>query len=343
MEEREETREPAIIHTEELTKFYGEKGAVQGLNLDIYPGEIFGLLGPNGAGKTTTTLMLLGLTEPTSGTASIDGKDCIRDTMEIKRMVGYLPDNVGFYSDMTGRENLWYTGELNGLDRKLIEERADSLLAKVGLTDSADRKTATYSRGMKQRLGVADVLMKDPKVIIMDEPTLGIDPEGMRELMQLIRKMAKEEGRTILISSHQLYQIQQICDRVGLFVDGKLIACGKIEDLAKQMQQENHCVLEAGATPDDAGFAELLKSMGNAAKVERNGEFYIIHSQMDLRRELLRKSLEAGYTLTHLRQRGSDLDEIYARYFEKAGVENGNDNEKNKKRFVSLGSRPGTK
>ena len=179
-----------IIHTEGLTKKYGAKVAVADLNLDIYPGEIFGLLGPNGAGKTTTTLMLLGLSEPTSGKAWIDGKDCTREPIAVKRVVGYLPDNVGFYGDMTGRENLRFTGRLNGLPDPLIEKRIDELLEKVGMTEAADQKTGTYSRGMRQRLGVADVLMKDPKVVIMDEPTLGIDPEGMRELMELIRRLA---------------------------------------------------------------------------------------------------------------------------------------------------------
>ena len=172
--------ETYIIRTEGLTKLYGEKKAVDNLNLEIRKGEIFGLLGPNGAGKTTTTLMLLGLTEPSEGQAWIDGKDCTRDPIAIKRMVGYLPDNVGFYADMTGRENLRFTGQLNGLPRDLAEARIDDLLQKVGMTEAADQKTGTYSRGMRQRLGIADVLMKDPSVVIMDEPTLGIDPEGMR-------------------------------------------------------------------------------------------------------------------------------------------------------------------
>ena len=147
-------------------------------------------------------------------------------------MVGYLPDNVGFYSDMTGRENLRFTGQLNGLPSDVTDRRMEELLEKVGMTEAADQKAGTYSRGMRQRLGIADVLMKDPKVVIMDEPTLGIDPEGMRELMTLIRSLAEDDKRTILISSHQLYQIQQICDRVGLFVDGRLIACGRIDELA---------------------------------------------------------------------------------------------------------------
>lgn len=335
----ENRNEDVIIRTEGLTKRYGDKAAVSDLNLEIRRGEIFGLLGPNGAGKTTTTLMLLGLTEPTEGKAWIEEKDCTRESIEVKRMVGYLPDNVGFYSDMTGRENLRYTGRLNGLPEKVIEERIENLLEKVGMTYAADKKTGTYSRGMKQRLGIADVLMKDPKVVIMDEPTLGIDPEGMHQLMQLIRRLAEEDGRTILISSHQLYQIQQICDRVGLFVDGKLIACGRIEELARQVQNEGHYALEAAALPDDRGFLELLQSLGNVDQVEREGEIYVIRSHSDTKRELLRKSLDAGYTLTHLRQRGNDLDEIYRRYFEKAEVEHGDDRREKTKRFVSFGYR----
>ena len=255
-----------IIETRELTKRYGDITAVNDLDLSIRQGEVFGLLGPNGAGKTTTTLMLLGLTEPTHGWALIDGHDCTRDPIAVKQLVGYLPDSVGFYPDLTGRENLRFTGGLNGLDGEALEQRIDHLLQRVGMTQAADRKAGTYSRGMKQRLGIADVLLKDPKVIIMDEPTLGIDPEGMRELMTLIRQLSETDGRTILISSHQLYQVQQICDRVGIFVKGRLVACGDIEELGRQLERE--------------GLYDPDKN--------RNG---------------------------------SELDEIYRRYFEKAGEE----------------------
>lgn len=327
--------ETYIIRTEGLTKLYGEKKAVDNLNLEIRKGEIFGLLGPNGAGKTTTTLMLLGLTEPSEGQAWIDGKDCTRDPIAIKRMVGYLPDNVGFYADMTGRENLRFTGQLNGLPRDLAEARIDDLLEKVGMTEAADQKTGTYSRGMRQRLGIADVLMKDPGVVIMDEPTLGIDPEGMRELMDLIRALAVEEGRTILISSHQLYQIQQICDRVGLFVNGRLIACGRIDELAAQTSQEGRYVLETSAIPNDAGYGELLKSLSNVERVERKGDYFMVKSRWDIRRELSRRAVDAGYTIAHLRQRGDDLDEIYRRYFEKGDEKNDGDNTGKNKGFLS--------
>ena len=329
--------EEMMIRTEHLSKSYGEKEAVCDLTLEIRRGEIFGLLGPNGAGKTTTTLMLLGLTEPTGGSAYIDGKDCARQAIDVKRMVGYLPDNVGFYSDMTGRENLRFTGQLNGLPSDVTERRMEELLEKVGMTEAADQKAGTYSRGMRQRLGIADVLMKDPKVVIMDEPTLGIDPEGMRELMTLIRSLAEDDKRTILISSHQLYQIQQICDRVGLFVEGRLIACGRIDELAGQMRREGHYALEAAAFPDDSGFEELLRSLGNVEQVERSGDFYVVHSRADLCRELNRRALEKGYTLRHLRQRGNDLDEIYRRYFEKGEQKNGGLNQKKNKGFLSFG------
>ena len=332
-----DNEEERMIWTEHLSKSYGEKEAVCDLTLEIRRGEIFGLLGPNGAGKTTTTLMLLGLTEPTGGSAYIDGKNCARQAIDVKRMVGYLPDNVGFYSDMTGRENLRFTGRLNGLPGDVTDRRIEELLEKVGMTEAADQKAGTYSRGMRQRLGIADVLMKDPKVVIMDEPTLGIDPEGMRELMTLIRGLAEDDKRTILISSHQLYQIQQICDRVGLFVEGRLIACGRIDELAGQMRREGHYALEAAAFPDDSGFEELLRSLGNVEQVERSGDFYVVHSRADLCRELNRRGLEKGYTLRHLRQRGNDLDEIYRRYFEKGEQKNGGLNQKKNKGFLSFG------
>ena len=236
--ERNEGLHEIIIRTSELVKQYGDVTAVDHLNLEIHKGEVFGLLGPNGAGKTTTPLMRLGLTDPTSGTAEISGLDCTRDALAVKKIVGYLPDNVGFYPDMSGRENLIFSGMMNGLTRKEAEERAVGLLERVGMTYAADRKTGTYSRGMRQRLGIADVLMKDPEIIIMDEPTLGIDPSGMRELTALIRELSVKDGRTILISSHELYQIQEISDRVGIFVKGRMIACGRIDELGQQLQNE---------------------------------------------------------------------------------------------------------
>ena len=310
------TKLEPIIKISGLTKEYGEKRAVDNLYLTVGKGEVFGLLGPNGAGKTTTVLMLLGLTEPTDGFAWIDGHDCIRDPIAIKQIVGYLPDNVGFYNDLTGRENLRFTGRLNGLKGDLLEQRIKELLARVGMTDAADKKAGTYSRGMKQRLGIADVLMKDPMVIIMDEPTLGIDPQGMRELLELIRELAEKDHRTIMISSHQLQQIQQVCDRVGIFVEGKLIACGPIKTLAQQLEKEGHFVTEIQADPMDARLIQLLEAIESVKMVSREGQSLIIDSTEDIRKEMGRKLAEQGYDLLGLKKKGGELDEIYRQYFE---------------------------
>ncbi len=275
-----------IIQTKNLTKRYGDKVAVNRLELSIEEGEVFGLLGPNGAGKTTTILMLLGLTEPYEGVAMIQGINCTRHPVEVKKMVGYLPDNVGFYPDMTGRENLRFTGRLNGLSGAALEERIDRLLERVGMTRDADRKTSGYSKGMKQRLGIADVLMKDPKIIIMDEPTLGIDPEGMRELLELISQLSKVDGRTVLISSHQLYQVQQICDRVGIFVGGSLVACGRIEELGRQVKKEDSCILELKTLPQDDDVAQIIGQMEGVESIETENERMIIRSGRDIRADV---------------------------------------------------------
>lgn len=322
-----------VIEIAGLTKRYGPKTAVDNLNLNIRRGEVFGLLGPNGAGKTTTILMLLGLTEPTAGSALIEGMDCTRHPLEVKSIVGYLPDNVGFYSDMTGRQNLRFTGRMNGLSGEELEARIDRLLGRVGMTAAADKKAGTYSKGMRQRLGIADVLMKDPEIIIMDEPTLGIDPEGMRELLVLIRELAEEDGRTIMISSHQLHQIQQVCDRVGIFVDGRLVASGTLPELEEQIRKDGSYLLELKVHPCDDRLLGMLHGQPGVQNISKEGDTFLIDSKADLRASLTRFLGENGYTVLHLHQRGGDLDEIYRRYFERAGQsDERNGFEKKKKR-----------
>lgn len=320
----------AVIETHGLTRQYGDLMAVDHLNLTVNRGEIFGLLGPNGAGKTTTTLMLLGLTEPTSGTARIDGHDCTRDSIAVKKEVGYLPDNVGFYPEMTGWENLIFSGMMNGLSRLDAMERAEKLLERVGMKDAADRHTSTYSRGMRQRLGIADVLMKDPSIIIMDEPTLGIDPSGMHELTRLIRELAEKDGRTILISSHELYQIQEISDRVGIFVHGRMIAHGKISDLRNQLNsQEGGYELNIKVRKEDLSFSqeasdkllmELLRKVSGIKNINIDADHTIhIDADHNIEGELLVLLVGNGFVLREMHERGGDLDEIYRRYFEKEG------------------------
>lgn len=220
-----------VIELTGLTKRYGNFTAVDHLDLSIRKGEIFGLLGPNGAGKSTTILMMLGLTDPTEGKVEVCGINSTIYPIEVKKKVGYLPEDVGFYDDMTGIENLIYTAQLNGMPRKPAEEAAGELLEKVGLSENLHKKTGKYSRGMRQRLGLADVLIKHPEVIILDEPTSGIDPAGVQEFMDLIHRLSREQGLTVLFSSHHLNQVQQVCDRVGIFGSGKLLDVIEITEI----------------------------------------------------------------------------------------------------------------
>ena len=229
-----------VIVLTDLTKQYGNFTAVDHIRLHIQKGEIFGLLGPNGAGKSTTILMMLGLTEPTSGSVEICGINSTTHPIEVKRKIGYLPEDVGFYDDMTGLENLIYTARLNGIPDKEAREKAMELMKRTGLEDQLKKKAGKYSRGMRQRLGLADVLIKNPEIIILDEPTSGIDPAGVQEFMDLIRQLSREEGLTVLFSSHHLNQVQQVCDRVGLFGGGKLLAEVELTDLHKTEHGIDH-------------------------------------------------------------------------------------------------------
>lgn len=323
------TANDSMITITNLSKYYGDVKAVNHLDLEIRKGEVFGLLGPNGAGKTTTTLMLLGLTDPTAGHAVIDGLDCTRESLAVKNRVGYLPDNVGFYPSMSGRENLIFSGMMNGLDRPSATARAVAMLERVGMTYAADRKAGTYSRGMRQRLGIADVLMKDPRIIIMDEPTAGIDPSGVREITTLIRNLAVEDGITIMISSHDLYQIQKISDRVGIFVKGRLIACGRIEELGRQLMSKGLFMFDIiceqnGEKVWNEEFQNLIRSIPGVTIIGRRLDGTVhIEASRDIQKELLRTLVDADYTVREMHQEGGDLTEIYRKYFEAAENEEG--------------------
>jgi ABC-2 type transport system ATP-binding protein len=260
-----------VIETRGLTKHYGHVVAVDELDLEIRGGEIYGLLGPNGAGKTTTILMLLGLSEPTAGEVRVLGLDPTRDPLRVKRHVGYLPDEAGFYGSMTGRQNLRYTARLNGLSGPTAEDRISEVLDRVGLTERADDRAETYSRGMRQRLGIADALVKSPSILILDEPTTAIDPLGVVEILDLIRGLARDEGLAILIASHLLDQVQSICHRVGIFHQGQLIGEGTVEELAREFGSGSNR-LEVGVDGDGPSthgdVAGLLAGVPGVASVE---------------------------------------------------------------------------
>ena len=236
-----------IIETEGLTRRYGSQIAVNALNLQILEGEVFGFLGPNGAGKTTTLLMFLGLTEPTTGKVSVCGFDPRREPLRVKERVGYLPENVGFYDDMNARQNLRYVARLNRIPDEISNPRIDVWLKEVGLYEEVEKKVGTYSKGMRQRLGIAEVMIKEPKLIFLDEPTIGLDPDGTNRMLDLIHSLSREKNITIFLSSHLLDQVQRICDRVGIMVKGNLVAVGPIQELAKEklgMDKERYTLEE---------------------------------------------------------------------------------------------------
>ncbi len=237
---------PFIIETEGLTKKYDSYTAVDNLTLQIREGEVFGFLGPNGAGKTTTLLMFLGLTEPTSGKVRVSGLDPTREPLRIKEKVGYLPENVGFYDDMDARQNLRYVARLNRIPDDISAKRIGELLKMVGLLEEAGKKVGTYSKGMRQRLGIAEVLVKEPRIVFLDEPTIGLDPDGTNRMLELIHSLSREKNITVFLSSHMLEQMQKICDRVGIMIKGNLVAVGPIQELAKKKLgvEKEHYTLE---------------------------------------------------------------------------------------------------
>lgn len=306
----------ALVETQHLTKRYGERTAVDDLNLTLNEGEIFGLLGPNGAGKTTTILMLLGLTEPSEGNALVAGLDPRRDALKVKRMVSYLPENVGFYDDMSAVANLRYTAELNRIPRKEAEDLIEEALDEVGLSDRAFDKVGTFSRGMRQRLAIADVLLKRPRVAFLDEPTLALDPDGVNHILELILKLRRERQMTIMLSSHLLEQVQRICDRIGIFVKGKMVALGGIEELGVQLATNGQGrVVEIVAEPLSEDLIAALKAVKGVKSVQRAQKMLLVSADKELRPELAKAVSGAGAKLMHLRLQTVGLEQIYFRYF----------------------------
>ena len=316
------TDESIRIVTRRLSKRYETIVAVDNLDLEVHAGEIFGLLGQNGAGKTTTILMLLGLTEPTAGVARVNGFDPARKPLEVKRSVGYLPDNVGFYDGMTGRQNLRYTARLNGLTGKDAEARIGEALEQVRMTDRADTRTDTYSRGMLQRLGIADALVKDPSVLILDEPTTAIDPIGVVEILDLLRGLVRERGLAVLLSSHLLAQVQSVCDRVGIFAAGKLIGVGTVPELAERFGDGTARIevgfegLELGTLEGTARVLGAVEGVVDVQAPTRTTDPFVVLAKPQsaapaVREAILALAASRGLRLSSIREEQASLEEIY--------------------------------
>lgn len=306
---------PLVVETVDLTKTYDNTTVVDKLNLHVEEGEIFGFLGPNGAGKTTTILMLLGLTEPTSGVARICGYNSTREPLKVKSISGYVPERVGFYEDLTARYNLIYIGRLNALSEETIMKRVDESLDIVGLSEAANQRVQEFSRGMKQRLAIADILIKTPKVAFLDEPTSGIDPEGVKEMLDLIAGIAREQKMTVILSSHQLHQVQQICNRVGIIAKGRMVVEGPLDQLGRDAFGGGRFRVELQLAEITSALVDCIKRIESVVSVERSGDLLLISCLEDLRPQIAKAIVDNGGLLTQMKIQGYALEDIYMKYF----------------------------
>ena len=306
-----------LIEVRGLTKNYGAFTAVDGIDLTINEGEVFGFLGPNGSGKSTSILMMLGLTEPTAGTVRVCGQDPTRNPLAVKRQVGYLPESVGFYGDMTGAQNLRFTAELNGIPRAEADTRIAELLDMVELEDAANQPVLQYSRGMRQRLGLADVLLKQPRLVILDDPTLGLDPAGIVWLLSLIEELSARQGIAVFLSSHQLQEVQRVCHRVGIMSHGKIVLEGTVAALTAQTDAGGFRVTLKVEGANDALDAALA-ALPSARDVSRSGIDVVIESDEDVRAGAAAAVHEHGARLLEMRANDRTLEDIYLRYFQEA-------------------------
>lgn len=295
-----------MIRTENLTKVYNGKTAVDGLNLEVGEGEIFGFLGPNGAGKSTTILMLTGMIEPTDGRCLVDGIEVAKNPLKVKEIIGYLPEDVGFYGNMTAEQNLDYFARFYGMDAKGRRERIAELLKLVHL-DGVTQKAGEYSRGMKQRLGLAQALINDPKVLFLDEPTANLDPEGVREYRELVEHLAGE-GKTIFVSSHILSEVREVCRTVGLLAKGKLVAQGTLEEVARTLAPSDgdavRIVVETRERLPEIEDSDIVD-------VERNGNRAVVLAKTDIRDRLATALFEQGVHIREMRVEEPDIEDVF--------------------------------
>jgi ABC-2 type transport system ATP-binding protein len=305
-----------IIETFDLTKRYGDFTAVDSLDMAVQKGEIFGFLGPNGAGKTTTILLLMGLSVPTSGKATVAGYDIIENSRDVRRVASVLPEYSSLYGELTAAQNLEYVGKLNDLTKDVREERIGEMLKIVGMSEWANEKYEKFSRGMKQRVGIAAALVKQPELVFLDEPTLGLDPVGTKEVRELIIRLNREEGLTVVLTSHMLNEVQMTCDRVGIINKGKLIVMETLENLTKEMTGSEERNVEFILSDVPRGLVGNLEAIEGVKSVTRESDRLFVYGGIESDYEVSKTITDKGAVILLMRPKEYSLEEIFMKYYE---------------------------
>ena len=312
-EQSAQPRDDLILEAKGLTKYYGNFPAIEDVSFDVRRGEVLGFLGPNGAGKTTVMRILTGSMPPSSGTAVIDGHDILADSLEVRRRIGYLPENVPLYTDMTVREYLGYMGTLRGMNKEQLSKRIGEVVEICRLEDYIDSHIAKLSKGFRQRTGIAQAILHEPPLLILDEPTVGIDPIQVVDTRKLIRSLGGE--RTVILSTHMLHEASMVCDRVLIIHEGQIVVEDKPENLAERLQGVERVEIEVQGPVEQV--TKVLQGTTGVEKVVCQGSgnqgIYMVDCKLgqDLRSRLARAIVGQGWGLLKLNVVSMTLEEIF--------------------------------
>ena len=301
-----------ILEVKDLVKKYGEFTAVKGISFDIREGEIFSLLGPNGAGKTTTISMLSTLYAPTSGDATIGGHSITREPMAVKQVIGVVPQEIALYDDLTAQENLVFWGQMYGLSGKALNSRVEEVLEQIGLTDKAKNRVKTYSGGMKRRVNIGVGLLHKPRLLFMDEPTVGIDPQSRRAILDTVKDL-NQQGMTVLYTTHYMEEAQELSDRVGIIDHGDLIALGTQKELTQQVGETETLILHLGENDDAQALAKSLEGAKDVLEASATDQkvSVIAHEAEDILAAVVTKANERGIRIRSIDIREPNLEAVF--------------------------------
>jgi ABC-2 type transport system ATP-binding protein len=301
-----------ILEVQNLAKNYGDFQAVKGISFNIEEGEIFSLLGPNGAGKTTTISMLSTLYTPTSGDATISGHSITKDAMAVRGVIGVVPQDLALYEDLTAKENLIFWGQMYNLSGKSLNKRVDEVLEQIGLTDKAKNRVKTFSGGMKRRVNIGVGLLHKPRLLFMDEPTVGIDPQSRRAILDTVKDLNKQ-GMTLLYTTHYMEEAEELSNRVGIIDHGELIAIGTQKELTQQVGQAETLILHIGENDDAEALAKTLKGIQGVQQAEAvDREVSIVCAEAeDVLAAVVSKANDRGIKIRSIDIREPNLEAVF--------------------------------